>query len=301
MSVPGFQTWFMPLLKQLKNGETHSISNLYTILADELKLTEEERLEKIPSGKQLIFKNRIGWARTYLNKAGLVESQSRGNWKITPQGLSILKNPPEQLNIKFLKQYPEFQKFHSTSNKVALPDQETETENETPEELLGRVHQNIRKQFTFDLLDRIKAAPPAFFENLVVDLLVNMGYGGSREDAGKTVGGSGDGGIDGIINEDRLGLDIICIQAKRWEGSVGRPVVQAFAGSLEGFRAKKGVLITTSTFTKNALEYVKQIEKRIILIDGNQLAKLMVEHQLGVTPVAKYELHKIDIDYFEEE
>ncbi len=308
MPVPGFQTWFMPLLKRLGNKEEHNISELYSILADDLGLSEGDRIEMVPSGKQLTYKNRISWARTYLKKAGLIESPARGISRITTRGLEVLNNPPEKLNVKFLKQYPEFVKFHtvapsspSNENNFQHSKPEAETENETPEELLGRVHQNIRKQFEEDLLERIKSAPPAFFESLVVDLLVKMGYGGSREDAGKTIGGSGDGGIDGIINEDRLGLDIICIQAKRWEGSVGRPVVQAFAGSLEGFRAKKGVLITTSKFTKNALDYIKQIEKRIILIDGNQLAKLMVEHKLGVTPVAKFELHKIDIDYFEEE
>lgn len=304
MSVPGFQTWFMPLLKRLENGEEQNLSDLYLILADDLELFEEDRSEMLPSGKQLIYKNRIGWARTYLKKAGLIVCPARGKFRITDRGREILKNPPEKLNVRFLKQYPEFVEFHTvrpSSTFVEDDSQQSEAENETPEELLGRVHQSIRKQFEGELLERIKSAPPAFFESLVVDLLVKMGYGGSREDAGKTVGGSGDGGIDGIINEDRLGLDVICIQAKRWEGSVGRPVVQAFAGSLEGFRAKKGVLITTSTFTNDAQDYIRKIEKRIILIDGDQLAKLMVEHQLGVTPVANFVLHKIDIDYFEEE
>ena len=304
MSVPGFQKWFMPLLKRLGNGEDQNISDLYSILADDLGLSEVDRTEMLPSGKQLLYKNRIGWGRTYLKKAGLIESPARGKCRITDRGRELLENPPEVLNVRFLKQYPEFVEFHTvapSSNHIEDESQQQEAENETPEELLGRVHQSIRKQFEGELLERIKSAPPVFFESLVVDLLVKMGYGGSREDAGKTVGGSGDGGIDGIINEDCLGLDVICIQAKRWEGSVGRPVVQAFAGSLEGFRAKKGVLITTSKFTNDAQDYVRQIEKRIILIDGNQLAKLMVEHQLGVTPVANFVLHKIDIDYFEEE
>jgi len=224
--------------------------------------------------------------------------------RITDRGQQVLREELEHLNVRYLRRFPEFVEFH-TYTPPATPDRgradaNDGNESETPEEMLERVHLGIRRQLEFELLDRVKNAPPKFFESLVVDLLLKMGYGGSREDAGKTVGRTGDGGIDGVINEDRLGLDVVCIQAKRWENTVGRPVVQAFAGSLEGARAKKGVLITTSSFTNEASDYVKQIEKRIVLVDGRTLATLMVDHGLGVSPVAQYDVHRIDTDYFDE-
>ncbi len=304
MAVPDFQSWFLPMMKLLSDGEIHDMANVSEELADELGLSEEERSEMLPSGKQFTYRNRIGWARTYLKKANLLTSPSRRMVQITDLGRKVLSTNPEDLRVKNLMEYPEFVEFHTSTKEkdtgTTTPAPE-ENENETPEELLERVHLGIRKQLEHDLLDRVKSSPPAFFESLVVDLLLKMGYGGSREDAGKTVGRSGDGGIDGVINEDRLGLDVVCIQAKRWEGSVGRPIVQAFAGSLEGVRAKKGVLITTSEFTKDALEYVKQIEKRIVLVDGKTLTSLMVDHGLAVSSVAQYEVYRIDTDYFDEE
>ena len=304
MTVPDFQTWFLPLLRRLKDNQVHTMADLYQELADELALNEEDRNEMLPSGKQLTFHNRIGWARTYLKKAGLVESPGRGQVRITDRGQQVLREELEHLNVRYLRRFPEFVEFH-TYTPPATPDRgradaNDGNESETPEEMLERVHLGIRRQLEFELLDRVKNAPPKFFESLVVDLLLKMGYGGSREDAGKTVGRTGDGGIDGVINEDRLGLDVVCIQAKRWENTVGRPVVQAFAGSLEGARAKKGVLITTSSFTNEASDYVKQIEKRIVLVDGRTLATLMVDHGLGVSPVAQYDVHRIDTDYFDE-
>lgn len=303
MSVPNFQIWFLPLLRQLEDGEVHDMPTLYEELADDLKLSAEDRGEVLPSGKQFTYRNRIGWARTYLKKAGLVESPGRGKVRIAELGLTVLADPPERLNVSFLRQFPTFLEFHAAQAKPKKAEDAADGggDDETPEEALERVHSGLSSQVSEELLDRIKAAPPEFFERLVVDLLLRMGYGGSREDAGRTVGKSGDGGIDGIINEDPLGLDTVCIQAKRWEGTVGRPVVQAFAGSLEGFRAKKGVLITTSSFSQEAVNYAQQIEKRIILIDGPRLARLMVQHNLGVSTVATYELKRIDSDYFEDE
>jgi restriction system protein len=303
MAVPDFQTWFLPLLTAVSDGGTHRMNHLYDVLADHLVLSAEDRAELLPSGKQFTYRNRIAWARTYLQKAGLIKSPGKGLIQITDEGRVVAAKPPQKLNVAYLKQYPSFVEFHA-GTAPALPDT-TSTKvdannEETPQETFERLHKGLSSQLEAELLDQIKAAPPEFFERLVVDLLLLMGYGGSREDAGQTVGKSGDGGIDGIINEDPLGLDTVCIQAKRWEGTVGRPVVQAFAGSLEGFRAKKGVLITTSGFSADAIAYTRQIEKRIVLIDGTRLAKLMVQHNLGVSTTATYELKRVDSDYFEE-
>lgn len=306
MAVPDFQTWFLPLLRLLGDGEVHRIRDVYEILADELGLSAEDRSEMLPSGKQLKYINRIGWARTYLKKAGIVQAPGRAQVQITPRGQDVLATPPERLNVKFLNQYTEFREFHdyqpprAPSESPPAANARSEDGEETPEETLGRVHRTLRDELAEELLVRVRQAPPHFFETLVIDLLVRMGYGGSLEDAGQTLGRTGDGGIDGVINEDRLGLDVVCIQAKRWKDSVGRPVVQAFAGSLEGVRAKKGVLITSSDFTSGARDYVKQIEKRIVLVDGRRLASLMIEHDLGVSAVASYDVKRIDSDYFEE-
>ena len=306
MTVPGFQTWFLPLLRQTADGEVHKLHDLYLRLADEFALSPEDREELLPSGKQLTYQNRIGWARTYLKKAGLLESPGRGQCRITERGLAVLSDSPERINVRFLKQYPEFDEFHTYkpppegSVESSQPD-EADVDGASPEEALEQAHKQLRANLMQDLLQRVKAAPPEFFEELVVELLLRMGYGGSREDAGRTVGRSGDGGVDGVIKEDRLGLDLVYLQAKRWENTVGRPVVQAFAGSLEGFRARKGVLITTSNFSKEAHQYVSQIEKRIVLVDGQLLAELMFEHDLGATPIETYMVKRIDTDFFEEE
>lgn len=283
------------------------MSDVFESLADELELTPEARGELLPSGKQFTYRNRIGWARTYLKKAGLVSSPKRAHVQITEQGQELLASPPPKLNVSFLKSYSEaFVEFHTSSSDTSAADVVEISESddgETPEEELDRLHRGIERQLRDELLDLIKASAPEFFERLVVDLLLKMGYGGAREDAGRTVGKitDPDGGIDGVIDEDPLGLDIVCIQAKRWKESVGRPIVQAFAGSLEGFRAKKGVLITTSRFTSGAEAYVRQIEKRIILIDGERLASLMVQYDLGVSTISTLALKRIDSDYFEDE
>jgi len=303
MPVPDFQLWFLPLLQSVADGKTYKLSDLYDVLADRAALSDADRAELLPSGHQFTYRNRIGWARTYLQKAGLLESPGKGLVRITPRGREVAAKPPTKLNVSFLKRYPEFVEFHtSSSNGTAATPKSgpLQSDEETPQETFERIHAALSTQLEGELLDQIKTAPPQFFERLVVDLLLLMGYGGSRDDAGKRVGKSGDGGIDGIINEDPLGLDTVCLQAKRWEGTVGRPVVQAFAGSLEGFRAKKGVLITTSSFSADAIAFARQIEKRIVLIDGARLAKLMVQHGLGVSTVASYEVKKVDSDYFED-
>lgn len=301
MSVPDFQTWFLPLLKRVADGQTHKMAELYDELADDLRLTPEDRAQLLESGKQAVYENRVGWARTYLKKAGLLQAPGRGLVAITDRGRDVLASLPAKLNVSYLRQFPEFVEFHTYKpDPGGIEEPPTSDPKETPQDTLDRVRKQLHAQLATDLLDKVKQEPPSFFERLVVDLLVRMGYGGSREDAGRTLGKSGDGGLDGVINEDRLGLDVVYIQAKRWENAIGRPVVQAFAGSLEGARARKGVLITTSYFTADAETYIRQIEKRIVLIDGKQLAGLMIQHNVGVAVEVTYEVKRLDLDYFEE-
>jgi len=297
MAVPDFQALMLPLLNIAGDGQEHSLDGAIEALGVQFDLGEEDRKELLPSGRQAKFDNRAGWARTYLKKAGLLESTGRGKFRITERGLDVLKGNPASIDVKFLSRFPEFLEFRKATKR----EPEGEETGQTPEEALELGYQNLRRNLAEDLLERIKGCSPRFFEKLVVDLLVEMGYGGSRKDAGQAVGQSGDGGIDGIIKEDKLGLDVVYIQAKRWEATVGRPTVQAFAGSLEGQRARKGVLITTSQFSPDAKDYVTRIEKKIVLIDGEQLAQLMIDHGIGVTQVASYSVRKVDLDYFGEE
>nr|WP_242052356.1 restriction endonuclease [Dysgonomonas sp. GY75] len=259
----------------------------------------------MPSGQTFLFGNRVGWARTYLKKAGLLDSPKRGFICITQRGLSALKQRPKEINVTFLKQYPEFLEFQNLkrdNNTSENIQNQSEILNQTPEEILEDSYQNIRKSLAQELLDRITRLSPTFFERLVVELLVKMGYGGSIKDAGKAIGKSGDEGIDGTIKEDKLGLDIIYIQAKRWQQGniVGRPEIHKFVGALAGQGAKKGIFITTSSFTKDALEFVPRNETKIVLIDGYKLAQLMIDYNLGVATQYVYEVKKIDSDYFEE-
>ncbi len=301
MAIPDYQTLMLPLLQITRDGNDHVVSNIVDVLADLFSLTEDERKEMLQSGAQTKFRNRIAWARSYLVKAGLLIGSGRGVVRITERGLNVLATPPSKIDNNFLMQYPEFQEFrqrpheqNNTNEGTAILEQA-----DTPEELLDDSYQNLRQALADELLQKVKACSPSFFERLVVDLLVAMGYGGSLNDAGQAIGRSGDEGIDGIIKEDRLGLDVIYIQAKRWENTVGRPVIQAFAGSLEGQRAKKGIMITTSDFTKEAKDYVGRIEKKIVLINGEQLANLMMDFNVGVTTINTYVVKKIDGDYFE--
>jgi len=301
MTVPDFQTIMLPLLKVSGDEKEHTITSASDFLAANIfHLSEEEKKELLPSGIQSRFKNRVGWARTYLAKAGLLKVTGRGKFCITDAGKKILVENPGAINIDYLSRFPSFQEFKNFSKPEKDEKAPVQSHLQTPEESLEYNYNSLRHQLVDDLLEHVKKCEPSFFEQLVVDLLVAMGYGGSLKDAGEAVGQSGDGGIDGIIKEDKLGLDVVFIQAKRWEAVVGRPVVQAFAGSLEGHRAKKGVLITTSQFSKDAKEYVTKIEKKIVLIDGEQLAQLMIDHNIGVTEVSTYTVKKLDLDYFEE-
>ncbi len=302
MAVPGFQMMILPFLRNVKDGREYTTTALVNALANELRLTEADLKELLPSGKQTRFENRVAWAKTYLSKALLIDLTGRGKFKITERGLNVLAQNPVKIDIKFLSQFPEMGNFRSAGKPEAkIPGGiETEDDATTPEEIIEAGYQSLRKSLSHDLLANVKQSSPRFFEILVVDLLVAMGYGGTRKDAGKAVGQSGDGGVDGIIKEDRLGLDVVYIQAKRWEATVGRPVVQAFAGSLDGQRAKKGVLITTSQFSQEAREFVKVIEKKIVLIDGEQLVQYMIDFNIGVTEVAQYIVKRVDSDYFDE-
>lgn len=302
MSVPDFQTLMLPIMRIANDAQEHTNLEVIDILAAQFQLTDQDRKELLPSGRQAKFDNRVGWAATHLKKAGLLESTGRGKFRVTERGLNILKTNPVQINMKLLRQYPEYLEFQKSSPQSIDDHNEKEPEHgQTPEEALEASYQNLRQSLAQELLERIKDCSPRFFERLVVDLLVAMGYGGSRKDAGQAVGQSGDGGIDGIIKEDKLGLDVVYIQAKKWEGTVGRPTVQAFAGSLEGQRARKGVLITTSQFSQDAKDYVSRIEKKIVLIDGEQLTQLMIDHGVGVAEVASYTIKKMDLDYFGDE
>lgn len=294
--IPDYQTVMLPLLRILSNKEEHQFRNLIEELAAKFNLTEEERKELLPSGQQSIFDNRVGWARTYLKKAGVIDSPRRGVSKITSKGLEILKSNPQKINLPFLMgaqaQSPNSSNFDILDNST-----------NTPEENLDNAYQKIRKALASELLSKVTDLSPAFFERLVVELLVKMGYGGSIKDAGKAIGKSGDEGIDGTIKEDKLGLDIIYIQAKKWTpgNSVGRPELQKFVGALAGQGAKKGIFITTSNFTKEALEYTPRNETKIVLINGEELAQLMIDYNLGCTTQQTYERKKIDSDYFDEE
>ena len=298
MPIPDYESIMLHLLKLTSDGKEHLMSKDREILANTVfYLTDDERRVLLPSGRSKMYDNRFGWARTYLTKAGLVEVTGRGKYKITPRGVDVFKKNPPIIDNDFLMQFSEFQDFKKSSRQNGVEKMPKPTP-QTPEEVLESVYNEMRQHLEQDILERVKVCDPSFFEQLVVDLIVKMGYGGSRKDAGEAIGGSGDGGIDGRIKEDRLGLDTIYIQAKRWEGSVGRPVVQAFAGSLEGQRAKKGIFITTSKFSQDAKDYVKIIEKKIVLIDGEQLAQFMIDYDVGVTETASYVIKKIDSDYF---
>ena len=299
MAIPDYQAIMLPLLRFAGDGAEHSLREAIESLADEFKLSDEERRELLPSGQQEVFDNRVGWARTYMKKAGLLRTTRRGFFEITERGSEALRKKPEKIDGKFLEQFQEFREFKSLRHQPIPSDEQEEGEQKrTPEEALERAYQNLRTDLAADLITQIKQSPPALFERLVVELLVKMGYGGSRKDAGKAIGKSGDEGLDGIIKEDRLGLDIIYLQAKRWENTVSRPEIQKFAGALQGQRARKGIFITTSDFSREAHDYASRIDSKIILIDGDQLAQMLIDHNIGVTPIANYEIKRVDSDYF---
>lgn len=299
MAIPDFQSIMRPLLEHLADGKAKSNSTTLDCLSKQFKLTSDELAELLPSGQQSVFTNRIAWAKAHLKNAGLISSPTRGQYQITTRGLETLADAKLPINLKYLKQFDEYS-YGRIGNTKNDEEQVKPTDTLTPSEQIEIGYQRIREELEDELLSKIKEASPAFFERLVVELLVAMGYGGSRKDAGQTIGRSGDGGIDGVINEDRLGLDTVYIQAKRWEAVVGRPEIQKFAGALQGQRAKKGVFITTSSFSKEAIDYVALIDSRIALINGKKLTALMIDFSVGVSKIASYDIKRIDSDYFEE-
>jgi len=302
--IPDFQSLMLPLLKYLGDGKEHQLQETIDAMARQFGLTPEERREVLPSGRQPIIDNRVGWARTYMKKAGLIEATRRSYFEITERGLQVLRENPKEINVRYLKRFPEFMEFQALKReKEELKEEEGIEAKEllTPEERIESAYQSLRQNLATELVQQVKNCSPSFFEKLVIDLLISMGYGGTRKDAGEAIGRSGDEGIDGIIKEDRLGLDIVYIQAKRWENPVSRPEIQKFAGALMGRKAKKGIFITTSAFTKDARDYAEKIESKIVLIDGETLAQLMIDHNIGVSSIASYILKKMDIDYFSEE
>lgn len=295
--IPDFQSIMLPLLESFKEGEIKSSKELRLDMINYFNITEEEQKEKIPSGKQFVHYNRIAWAISYLKMAELIFSQKRGSYQITDEGVNALKNPPEKITISFLKQFENFSKNRNPGRDESIEKDDQITE-KTPDELIEIGHKQIKNELSLQLLNQIKNGSPYFFEKLVLDLLLKMGYGGSEIDNGELTQKGSDEGIDGIIKEDRLGLDKIYIQAKKWENNVGRPEIQKFVGALQGKRAKKGIFITTSTFSKDAYDYAQNLDVAVILIDGKKLAEYMIENELGVTLKQNYKIFDIESDYF---
>lgn len=301
MAVPDFQSLMLPVLRALSAPSATTTAQLRAVLVKELQLNESDLAELLPSGRQAVFSNRVAWACSYLKQAGLVSSPRRGAYEITPRGLEVLERSPSRIDIAFLYQFPEFrlsrQPSHGGQEDPALP--AIGPPLLTPDEQVRAGYKRLREALASLLLERAKSLSPSSFERLVVDVLVGLGYGGSRLDAAEVVGGGGDEGIDGIIKEDRLGLDSIYVQAKRWQGTVGRPEIQRFAGALQGQRARKGIFITTSGFSADAVSYARGLQTTIILIDGSQLAELMIDAGVGVSSVEEIQILRADEDYFE--
>jgi restriction system protein len=304
MSIPDFQTLMRPLLELHRDGEEHINRDLVNTLAEQFALSEDERREMLPSGRAKMFDNRVGWAKTYISNAGLITAPRRAVSIITAEGLRLLKDHTGPINLKVLSEVtgnkPAREKKRENISDTEQSSAVEINSEETPEEAFENAYLKIRDDVEREIIAKILANPPDFLERVIIDLVVKMGYGGNRKDAGEAIGRSGDEGIDGIIKEDPLGLDIIYLQAKRYEGTVGRPDIQKFAGALQGQRAKKGIFITTSTYSREAKDFASKIDTKIILIDGPMLARLMFDHGVGVSVNTVYEVKRIDTDYFEE-
>jgi restriction system protein len=293
----------LPLLELVSDGKDHLMKDVAHGLADRFELSEHERRELLPSGQQTIISNRVAWAKAHMKMAGLLENPVRGYIRISEAGRELLDTKPPKINLRLLRKYPSYLDFVRKTPETGSEEGDNhKDESKTPKEVIDSAYKTLRAALAKELLERIRTSSPQFFEKIVVRLLVAMGYGGSLADAGQRIGKSGDGGIDGIIKEDRLGLDVVCIQAKRWESTVGRPAVQAFVGSMEMYHARKGVLLTTSNFSSDALDYVNRIEsKKVVLIDGETLSDLMIDYNIGVSVAETYLVKKVDLDFFNEE
>jgi len=300
--IPDFQSVMLPLIETLADGQERTMRALTDLLAGRFGLTEAERQELLPSGQQSIFSNRVAWSKSHLKYAGLLENPARGRVRISELGRKVLSEKPQAINVKYLKRFPSYCEFIGKTEPAGEGEGTTTVTEEarTPLELIDAAYQSLALATAEEVLSRLRTCTPGFFEGVVVKLLMAMGYGGVAGQ-GTVTGKSGDGGIDGVIRQDKLGLDVVCIQAKRWEGPVGRPVIQGFVGSMDYIRARKGVIMTTSTFTKDGLDFVDRIEgKKVVLIDGGRLADLMIEHNLGVTTTKTYELKEVSNDFFDE-
>ncbi len=313
MAIPDYQSVMPPLMQYTSDGQIHRFADACDHLGAHFGLSEAERREMLPSGRDLLFRNRVGWAKHSLTKAGLLEPVSWGYFQITQRGREALHSG-HNIDAAFLRHYPEFLTFqHSTATETPQasapsqgvpPEVSSQTQDtRTPDELLEDAYALLQKALAQELLEQIVQCSPSFFEKLVVDLLVAMGYGGSKKDAAQVVGRSGDEGIDGIIKEDQLGLDSIYIQAKKWNDKkpISRPEIQKFVGALQGHHASKGVFITTARFSQSAKDYVKNLTCKVVLIDGEELGKYMIAFHIGVSARNTYEVKKLDIDYFSEE
>ncbi|HVH74288.1 MAG TPA: restriction endonuclease [Stellaceae bacterium] len=307
MPIPRFDEIKAPALQFFfADNKPHKILEVYDVLGKRFNLTEDDLSEVLPSGKQRRWHNRVNWACYDLFRAGLLDRLNRGVYLITEAGRKVADENPPMIDRDFLMKFPEFEKFQqATGIKKAQKhdghEETAEASGKTPEELISAAFEQLQAILRKDLLDSVAKMDWLFFEKLVIDLLVKMGYGGSREEAAHVTKASGDEGIDGIINQDRLGLDVIYVQAKRWQADVGRKEIQSFVGALAGKKAQKGVFITTSGFRKSAQEYAKDVHQKVILVDGERLADLMIEHDVGVSISHSYYIKKIDSDYFDQE
>ena len=301
MPIPDYQVLMLPLLEGLADGQERSIRELDELLAVRLGLTQEDQNQMLPSGQSTVFRNRVGWAKTYLKNAGLIDNPTRGRVRISTAGKEVLARKPTSIDNRFLEQFDGYQKFIGKiiddGSVKPLPDTTLPPVAVTPREQFETSFESLQKALAEELLGRLQESSPEFFEHIVVKLLQAMGYG-----EGRVTNYSHDGGIDGVINEDKLGLDVVCIQAKRWQGTVSRPTVQAFVGSMDMIRAKKGVVITTANFSRDAIEFIDRIEgKRVVLINGQRLAQLMIDYDVGVSTIGTYKLKEVSNDFFEEE
>lgn len=305
MPVPDFQAVMLPFLQLLSDGQEWKMRDVVESLALRFSLTDEERQEMLPSGQSKVFANRVGWAKTHLKNAGLVDNPTRGKVRLSERGRQVLAQNPKWIDMKFLRQFDGYRTFIGELKEAETednsPSQAQEESQSTPLELFEASYSTLRAALAEDLQGRLIECSPQFFEHIVVKLLHAMGYGGQFGE-GRVTNYSHDGGIDGVINEDKLGLDVVCIQAKRWQGTVSRPTIQSFVGSMDMIRAKKGVVITTSDFSRDAVDFVERIEgKRVVLINGKHLAQLMIDHDVGVSTTGTYKLKEVSNDFFEEE
>ncbi len=305
MPIPDFQSVMRPVLEVVQDDKPHPLAEVRQRVSDVFGLSEAERRERLTSGKQTVINNRVGWARTYLNKAGLLTIPERGMVQITERGKDAIANGPDRISIAWLKKFPEFAEFHTHKPQPQQTDgvvEPTPTSDETtPDEQLDAAYQSLKEGLADELLSTVRNATSVFFEKLVVDLMISMGYGGSRKEAGQATQATNDDGIDGIIKEDKLGLDVIYLQAKRWTNTVHRPEIDKFIGALTRKRARKGVFITTSEFSAGARDAIRGLDMKVVLIDGRELSQLMIENNLGVAVKEVYEVKEMDNDYFIED